>query len=265
MSDPAAEDRTWNEAIKEVLQREGAAMHYVAIAERIKALGLKQKMGANPNATVAATLAYPEYRDAYQRVGRGTYALRSTLESPQPPPITDTTEEASEEEAETGAIRALGMFWERSQVNWSPTQPSLLGRQSAGDGPIDFTTEIGVYLLHDRERVIYVGRATDAIGDRLKAHTIDRLRSRWDRFSWFGLYAVSEDGEVVPNTVSWSPDVVIESLEAILIESLEPPLNRRRGDNFSAVEYLQAPDPEIERLKNEEFLARIAGIIRAGS
>jgi hypothetical protein len=26
-------------------------------------------------------------------------------------------------------------------------------------------------------------------------------------------------------------------------ESLEPPLNRRRGDNFSAAEYIQALDP----------------------
>lgn len=254
---------TWNEAIKSVLEAEGAAMHYVAIAERIKSLGLREEMGANPNATVAATLASAEYRDAYQRVGRGEYALRSTLENPQPIQNVEA-DEAVEAEAETGAIRALGMYWQRDQVNWLPTRPKVFGRQSAGDLPIDFSEQIGVYLLHDRDRVIYVGRATDAIGDRLKAHTIDRLRSRWDRFSWFGLYAVSEEGKVLANTVPWSPDVVIETLEAILIESLEPPLNRRRGDNFSAVEYLQAPDPDIERTKDEAFLAKIAKIIRAG-
>jgi hypothetical protein len=259
-----SQDLTWNEAIKRVLEIEGGAMHYVAIAERIKALGLRREMGANPTGTVAATLAHPDYRSSYQRVGSGEYVLRSALEKHQAPPI-NSLPEGLEAEAETGAIRALGMYWHRDQINWGPARPKLLGRQSAGDSPIDFASEIGVYLLHDRERVIYVGRATDAIGDRLKAHTIDRLRSRWDRFSWFGLYDVSEAGEVIANTVSWSPDVVIESLEAILIESLEPPLNRRRGDNFSAVEYLQAVDPEIERLKNEEFLARIAGIIRAGS
>jgi hypothetical protein len=75
---------------------------------------------------------------------------------------------------------------------------------------------------------------------------------------------VSEEGTVIRNTVPWSPDVVIETLEALLIESLEPPLNRRRGDNFSAVEYLQAPDQDIERTKNEAFLAKIAKIIRSG-
>jgi hypothetical protein len=257
-------DLTWNEAIKHVLEAEGAAMHYVAIAERIKSLGLREEMGANPNATVAATLAGAEYRDAYQRVGRGEYALRSTLENPLPTPNINETDEIAEAEAETGAIRALGMYWQRDQMNWLPTRPKMFGRQSAGDLPIDFSEQIGIYLLHDRERVIYVGRATDAVGDRLKAHTIDRLRSRWDRFSWFGLYGVSEEGTVLSNTVLWSPDVVIETLEAILIESLEPPLNRRRGDNFSAVEYLQAPDPDIERTKDEAFLTKIAKIIRAG-
>ena len=46
-------------------------------------------------------------------------------------------------------------------------------------------------------------------------------------------------------------------MEAVLIESLEPPLNRRRGDNFSGAEYIQAPDPQIEKIKNKAFLDRI--------
>jgi hypothetical protein len=61
-------------------------------------------------------------------------------------------------------------------------------------------------------------------------------------------------GEIVP----WSQTVVIETLEALLIESLEPPLNRRRGDNFSAVEYLQGIDPEIEHLTQQRVLADMA-------
>ncbi|MGA8613831.1 MAG: hypothetical protein WB760_19585 [Xanthobacteraceae bacterium] len=50
---------------------------------------------------------------------------------------------------------------------------------------------------------------------------------------------------------------MIETMEAVLIESLEPPLNRRRGDNFSGAEYIQAPDPQIEKIKNKAFLDRI--------
>ncbi len=111
-------------------------------------------MGVYPNATVAATLAGTEYRDAYQRVGRGEYALRSSLENPQPIPNIDPTDETAEAEAETGAIRALGMYWQRDQVHWLPTRPQMFGRQSAGDLPIEFSEQIGTYLLHDRERVI---------------------------------------------------------------------------------------------------------------
>ena len=45
--------------------------------------------------------------------------------------------------------------------------------------------------------------------------------------------------------------MVVETMEALLIESLEPPLNRRRGDNFSGVEYIQAADPQIESAKKK--------------
>jgi len=52
--------------------------------------------------------------------------------------------------------------------------------------------------------------------------------------------------------------VVVETMEALLIESLEPPLNRRRGDNFSAAEYIQAPDPQIEKAKKKAILEEMA-------
>jgi hypothetical protein len=45
---------------------------------------------------------------------------------------------------------------------------------------------------------------------------------------------------------------VIETLEALLIESLEPPLNRKRGDNFSGAEYLQVLDPDIENRRMKQ-------------
>ncbi|HEX8339918.1 MAG TPA: hypothetical protein VF624_03320, partial [Tepidisphaeraceae bacterium] len=40
---------------------------------------------------------------------------------------------------------------------------------------------------------------------------------------------------------------LIPALEAILIESLEPRQNRKRGDDLAAVEYIQRVDPEIEK------------------
>ena len=140
---------------------------------------------------------------------------------------------------------------------WSRTKPVILGRQSHGAATVDFAEQVGVYLLHDRDRVIYVGRAADGMFARLRAHTWDRLGGRWDRFSWFGLKAVKEDGNLSDAEVPWSHTVVIETMEALLIESLEPPLNRKRGDNFAAVEYLQVEDPDLELAKRKAILEEI--------
>ncbi len=149
------------------------------------------------------------------------------------------------------------MFWERTLVYWSPSKPKLLGRQNAASEEVDFSNQVGVYLLHDRERVIYVGRAGDSLAGRLKAHTSDRLGGRWNRFSWFGLRSVRENAQLSDGIVSWSQEVVIDTMEALLIESLEPPLNRKRGDSFSAAEYIQAVDPHIQAERRREFAEQI--------
>jgi hypothetical protein len=190
----------------------------------------------------------------YLRVGRGVYALKVTAEKKAQEEISAGTTDTVAEEA--GALRAFGMFWRRDLVHW-PGKPQLLGRQGAGALNVNFAGQIGVYLLHDRERVIYVGRASDTLFARLKAHTTDRLGGRWDRFSWFGLLSVRDDGQLSNGEMPWGQDVVIETMEAVLIEGLEPPLNRRRGDNFSGAEYIQAPDPQIEKIKNKALLDRM--------
>lgn len=47
---------------------------------------------------------------------------------------------------------------------------------------------------------------------------------------------------------------MILALEAILIEALEPRQNRKRGDDLSAVEYIQKEDPAIQKKKIKESL-----------
>lgn len=47
---------------------------------------------------------------------------------------------------------------------------------------------------------------------------------------------------------------IIVTLEALLIEGLEPRQNRKRGDAFKAVEYFQAQDPEIARKNKKKVL-----------
>ena len=54
------------------------------------------------------------------------------------------------------------------------------------------------------------------------------------------------------------PEVIVATMEALLIEELEPPHNRRRGDDFRAVEYLQAEDPELERRRLSNLLDEIS-------
>ena len=40
--------------------------------------------------------------------------------------------------------------------------------------------------------------------------------------------------------------IVIATMEAVLIEGLEPRQDRKRGDDFQAIEFLQVEDPKLE-------------------
>ena len=50
---------------------------------------------------------------------------------------------------------------------------------------------------------------------------------------------------------------VTATLEAVLIEALEPRQNKRRGDGVKAVEYRQVEDPAIEKRARKELLDRM--------
>jgi len=41
-------------------------------------------------------------------------------------------------------------------------------------------------------------------------------------------------------------NIVIATMEAVLIEGLEPRQNRKRGDDCQAIEFLQVEDPRLE-------------------
>ena len=127
--------------------------------------------------------------------------------------------------------------------------------QEIGATPVDFHKQLGIYLLYDGREVIYVGRSTDRpLGKRLFEHTVDRMSTRWDRFSWFGLLPISETGQLGVLPDDYIAATIIPALEAILIEALEPRQNRKRGDDLAAVEYLQKVDPAIEKKRIKEML-----------
>jgi hypothetical protein len=222
-------------------------MHYKDIAEAIAEQELKTEFGATPAASVNAAVTFSIQNDGdespFFRPARGYVSLKTFPE--------ELEEEESPEEdeyEEAGLINAFGMYWRRDWVLWRPS-PMILGQQQPGSTPVDFCNQNGVYLLHDGREVVYVGRTTDQpLGNRLRQHTIDRLNGRWDRFSWFGVYLVTEDGTISEEVGDeFSIDNLIATMEALFIETLEPPQNRKRGDEFRAVEYLQVEDPEIQK------------------
>jgi hypothetical protein len=80
----------------------------------------------------------------------------------------------------------------------------------------------GVYALYKRNKLYYVGLATNLMG-RLKMHLRDRHKSAWDRFSVYLTIKSSHTRE----------------LESLLIRVIDPPGNRVKG-KFIASEQLRS-------------------------
>ncbi len=246
-----AAELTWRKAIDKVLSEAPGAMRLAEITEKIIQDGLRSSLGATPEGTVwnvtHTAMTNEGDKCPFQKIGRGLFIWKAKAGITQKPSI--PLEGPEEDEFQYEIISSFGMFWRRDAVDWLAT-PKILGMQQIGAKPVDFHGQIGIYLLYDGREVIYVGRATDRpLGRRLYEHTADRLSSRWDRFSWFGLLPVSDAGELGSLPESYLGTKVIPAVEAILIEALEPRQNRKRGDDLSAVEYIQREDPEIQKKK----------------
>jgi hypothetical protein len=258
----------WRESIIKVLQGSNTPMHYADIAEQILEQGMRSAETATPASSVAATLTQSFQKDGqaspFIRVGRGVYALREQqFQAPQVA-LAELAETQSSDV--TGVVNAFGMFWERSKVKWDP-EPKILGSQS-GAKPVNFCGQKGVYLLHDSQGVVYVGRTTDqSLGKRLYQHTTDRLTGRWTRFSWFGVFPVESSGELKLDSDFSKVDIdtVIVTMEAVLIEGLEPRQNRKRGDaEFQAIEFLQVEDPKLETNRKLSLIQELAAKLSQG-
>lgn len=252
----------WREAIIKVLGESDGPMHYSAISQAIIDQGYRTDVGATPSATVAANLSESLRGDdpsPFVRIERGIYALTTKAAAPESEGEQPVDEAAGDAE-EMGLINAFGMFWSRDRVLWKTTMPRLLGVQQSGSAEVNFTAQAGVYLLYAGSRAVYVGRTTEPrMGHRLFEHTRDRLTGRWDRFSWFGVRAVQSDGELGQMPTSGiAVGTLIATMEALLIEGLEPPQNRRQGDGFNAVEFIQATDPEVVQQRDRRVLDQLA-------
>lgn len=267
---------SWREAIEQVLREEARALHYSEISEQVLAKGYYKTEGATPDATVNAQITTSIKRDGdrspFVKVGKGMYALRQSGPTPTAPPAAAPAAKARpmaaaqppavEAEEDESVIRCLGMYWQRDLVVWK-NDPRIYGKQQALSKPVDFGGQRGIYILYDQHTVVYVGRSVDRpLGRRLFEHTIDRLGSRWNRFSWFGLLDVTDDGKLVEAQLRVALPSLIATLEALLIEALEPPQNRKRGDDFSVMEYLQDVDPELKERELQNTLRAIEQKLR---
>ncbi|WP_308491860.1 hypothetical protein [Microbacterium terrisoli] len=55
-----------------------------------------------------------------------------------------------------------------------------------------------------------------------------------------------------------SLDSLINTLEALFIAALEPPQNRRQGDGFTDLEFIQVLDPGIEKKRKKQILEELS-------
>lgn len=251
----------WKDAVIKVFEEEKRALHYTEIAELIAKKGYRKSLGATPQDTVSSLMTTDINangdKSIFAKVDKGIYILRKFLDSENQQTINEPTQREKNEKQRI--VNSFGIYWNRELVHWK-SSPDLLGIQQVGAKSVNFKDQIGIYILHDNRESIYVGQAIEQpLGVRLKNHISDRLGGRWDRFSWFGFHPVSEEGKLLCNTIyeQLSIQDLGNLLEAILIESIEPRQNRKQGNLFSGIEYLQMESPEIKRKKKEELIREL--------
>jgi len=99
----------------------------------------------------------------------------------------------------------------------------------------------GVYALYKKDRLYYVGLATN-LRSRLKQHLRDRHRRRWDRFS---VYLVINH-------------LYIKELETLVVRMVRPKGNKQLG-RFAASENLKSRLAKDLRRQQSEEIATLLG------
>lgn len=261
---------SWKEAAIVVLRNNADGMHYLDITKRIIDQGLITDFGATPAASLAATLSLDMKNNPqdtiFERIGKAKYRLKLNAQIPEiklPKNIVQRVNAESdsidEEEIDYGFINAYGMYWDRDLIDWNKKPGELYGRQKDATISVNFADQDGVYLLYNNETVIYVGKAnTSSMFERLRSHTSDRLQQRWNKFSWFGVKPVDGNGKLLQSKPSnLSADDLVSTLEALLIEAVEPNQNRQAGKGFGLIEFFQIADKAILLEKARKILSQV--------
>lgn len=218
-----ADDMSWESAILQVLEGASKPLHYKdEIWAKIKAQKLRRAFGKTPHTTVSVYLSKLVEKGVVLRQDRGLYSLATG----------DTAEGDDDEDAIR--IEAYGLFWRADQMDWSKMKGSLRGQHPDDNFFVDFASQEGVYLLHHHNTptAVYVGMTSRDEGGlyaRLKVHRTDHTSERWETFSWFGFCPVDGRGRLGAPPANIGRRRMIEIVEAILIETILPNLNRQFG------------------------------------
>lgn len=168
-------------------------------------------------------------------------------------------------------IKNYGFLWERKYIfRGAGSNAGHLKGVASGLETADFREQIGVYVLYDQfQNIVYIGQAGNgnaSLFTRLKNHIDGALWNRWHYFTWIGFKAVNQDGSLsaqqnVNSGVSgFRYSDALNEIEGILIEVIEPKLNKQAGRLKSAVEYFQYIDPKVEDVTAATVLSELREI-----
>lgn len=164
-------------------------------------------------------------------------------------------------------VKSYGLFWEKEYVNWNTNSENgeLLGNlRGKKKQPVNFAEQVGIYILYEDYKLVYVGQAgagdKKRLLDRLRSHTRDGLSKRWNQFSWFGFRKVLKNKLGKDIYSNLNKEIILNTLEAILIDACEPVLNKQGGqwENKELQKYRQvipedsddSMDARLRRMEN---------------
>jgi hypothetical protein len=75
-----------------------------------------------------------------------------------------------------GIILAFGRRWDRrlsEKCDFKDVPKRVKGRSC------------GLYVLYNKKRIIYIGKSLASLKSRIRQHTGDHLKNKWDSYAWF--------------------------------------------------------------------------------
>lgn len=167
-------------------------------------------------------------------------------------------------------IKNYGFLWERKYIYRGTGGDGNAGHlrgEASGKPVADFRDQIGVYVLYDKNQsIVYVGQAGNGnatLFTRLKNHMTGALWNRWEYFTWVGFRDVNANGNLsnlqnVDSAVSgFKYSDALDEVEGILIEVIEPKLNKQSGRLKHATEYFQVVDERVADVSIQQLKATL--------